>query len=310
MLDQISWPDIIMGGRTSGPTSVFDLGEIKIVTDSIQMSFSSRSTESPSPPKAAAVASVVSPHVDEPLPGYRLTWSDEFDQPGQPDPAKWGYEEGFIRNNERQLYVRDRRENARVEDGVLVIEARKEQFAIPHRTWFSKYARYTSASLFSKESWQYGRIEVRAKLPYGKGTWPAIWMLGTSGWWPACGECDILEHVGRQPGYIHTRVHFGRNLLLHRSNGSSLKVDTPWEDFHTYTMGWSRDEIAFFFDETLSYRFNIRKADRRDGTNPFRQPHHLKINVALGSWAGPIDDAIFPQRLLVDYVRVYQKADT
>src|SRR5690348_5754560 len=136
---------------------------------------------------------------------WKLVWSDEFEQPGLPDPAKWNYEEGFIRNNEAQFYTTNRSENARVENGMLVIEARKERFKNPAFDPEAKgrggprrnreYAEYTSASLTTrgKASWTYGRIEVKAKLPTARGTWPAIWTLGTNrqAGWPACGEIDI-----------------------------------------------------------------------------------------------------------------------
>ena len=270
------------------------------------MRFFSHSLESPSLSKAATVASAASPHADEPPPEYKLVWCDEFDYTGPPDPTKWSYEEGFIRNCESQLYVRDRRENARVEDSALVIEAHKEKFAIPHRTWLRKCAKFTSASLFSKESWQYGRIEVRAKLPHGRGVWPAIWTMG-EGKWPVCGEIDLMEFVGHSPNHIHARVHFGRCLLLHRSRGRSLEVCEPWRDFHVYSVEWTAEQVSFFYDEHCYFKFDVKVADRKDGTSPFCEPHHLKINLALGGvWGGAVDDEVLPQQFLIDYVRVFQ----
>src|SRR5215469_12052083 len=135
---------------------------------------------------------------------WKLVWSDEFDKPGLPDSTKWGYETGFVRNHEKQFYTGGRRENARVENGTLIIEARKEQY---------KDAEYTSASLTTqgKASWAYGRIEMRAKLPTGRGIWPAFWMLGTGHGkgvkWPDCGEIDIMELVGFHPETVEAHCH-------------------------------------------------------------------------------------------------------
>jgi beta-glucanase (GH16 family) len=207
---------------------------------------------------------------------WQLKWSDEFDKDGLPDPAKWGYEEGLVRNNEAQFYT-TRSENARVEGGVLVIEGRKEEFANPgfkegSDNWKEQkpFASYTSASLTTqgKASWQYGRIEVRAKIPQGKGIWPAIWTLGdniTQIGWPHCGEIDIMEFVGKEPEKIHATTHFALDGK-HSSKGNSIKVNKP-----------------------------------------FDKPHFLLINLALGgAWGGEIDDAVLPQKYLIDYVRVYQ----
>ena len=140
---------------------------------------------------------------------WELVWSDEFNYKGLPDKTKWDYEEGFVRNNESQYYTRARPENASVEGGVLIIECRKERFQPENHPPVA----YTAASLttLNKESWQYGRIEVRAKLPHGKGVWPAIWMLGTNiseVGWPACGEIDIMEFIGKEPGNIYGTLHY------------------------------------------------------------------------------------------------------
>jgi len=129
---------------------------------------------------------------------WKLVWSDEFDRPGLPDPAKWGYEKGFVRNQEKQYYTEARKENARVEGGMLIIESRREEYRNAH---------YTSASLTTQgtASWTYGRMEMRAKLPTGRGIWPAFWMLGINEsqvGWPACGEIDIMELVGFHPEVV------------------------------------------------------------------------------------------------------------
>ena len=258
-----------------------------------------------------------------PLPAaeWKLVWSDEFDTPGQPDPAKWGYEEGFIRNNERQYYTRDRRENARVENGMLVIEARKERFKFPSddsrkgkRSKGREYAEYTSASLttLNKASWTYGRIEVRAKLPTGRGTWPAIWTLGTDKrqlGWPACGEIDIMENVGFDPDLIHGNIHTkSYNHVQHTNKGSKITIAKPYQDFHVYAVEWRPDRIDFFVDKAKYFTFT--NEEKGDAAWPYDKPQYLILNIAIGGdWGGQkgIDDSIFPQRMYIDYVRVYQE---
>lgn len=170
--------------------------------------------------------------------GWKLVWSDEFDKPGLPDPAKWNYETGFIRNHEAQYYTDARLENARVENGMLVIEARKESFKNPDydptagtNNWkrSREFAAYTSACLTTQErvSWKYGRIEVRAKLPAGRGVWPAIWMLGTNRQdvgWPACGEIDIMEMVGFRPDMIYGHIHTTESVTTKKiHDGTGIK---------------------------------------------------------------------------------------
>jgi beta-glucanase (GH16 family) len=234
----------------------------------------------------------------------RLVWSDEFDVPGLPDSAKWSYEEGFVRNKEAQFYTQARPENARVEGGCLVIESRKEPWG---------KADYTSASLHTlgKASWTYGRIEVRAQLPTGRGMWPAIWLLGVNRSevrWPACGEIDIMENVGFDPDRICANIHTkAYNHVKKTNKGSSLAVPKPYEAFHVYAIEWTPERIDFFVDTTKYFTF------QNEGTGkdawPYDLPHYLILNTAIGgSWGGEngIDDSIFPQRFWIDYVRVYQ----
>jgi beta-glucanase (GH16 family) len=247
-----------------------------------------------------------------PPPGYTLVWSDEFsqDSDGLPDPKKWNYEEGFIRNNESQYYTKARKENARIEKGQLIIEGRREDYTPSGAR--APVARYTSAALETsgKADWQYGRIEVKAQLPAGKGVWPAIWTLGAdiaNVGWPRCGEIDIMELVGKEPGIIHGTLHYFANGK-HASNGGQLPVDKPDADFHVYAAEWTPDRVDLFVDNQEYFSFDTSLAEN-DGQNPFHKPHFLILNLALGgSWGGPIDDGIFPQRMTVDYVRVYQKS--
>ncbi len=239
---------------------------------------------------------------------WKLVWSDEFDYQGLPDKTKWDYEQGFVRNDESQYYTRARLENARVEGGMLILECRKEHFTPKHHA----PVEYTAASLITrkKASWQYGRIEVRAKLPQGRGVWPAIWTLGTNisrAGWPACGEIDIMEFVGKETNNIHGTLHYAVDGQ-HQSDSGTMETAKPNDDFHIYAVEWYPDRIDFFFDSKKYHTVLIDKAGKGE-ENPFRAPHYLLINFALGgSWGGPIDDTVLPQRFLIDYVRVYKEA--
>ena len=252
-----------------------------------------------------------------PGPPWKLVWSDEFDYEGLPDPKKWDYEEGFVRNNEAQYYTRARKENARVEGGMLVIEGRREKYAAPARPnarggGSGREVNYTSASLITrnKADWKFGRVEARAKLPQGLGVWPAFWMLGSTPHvgWPAGGEIDIMEFVGHTPGLVHATVHFQKDGK-HKSSGSKLAVEKPWDGFHVYAVEWFPDHMDFYFDEKKYHTFPISQADDKGG-NPFLKPQYLLINLALGgSWGKQIDDTILPQKYVIDYVRVYQRPE-
>ncbi len=238
---------------------------------------------------------------------WSLVWSDEFDQAGSPDTSKWAYDIGGSGwgNNELQYYT-DRPENARVENGSLIVEARKELF---------NGREYTSARLTtrSKADWLYGRVEVRAKLPTGVGSWPAIWMLpvGDSygdGGWPDNGEIDIMEHVGFDQDRIHGTVHTEKyNHSKNNQKGNSLTVAGASTAYHVYTIEWSPKRIEFFVDDTLYYIYH----NENEGwiSWPFDKSFRLILNVAVGGdWGGQqgVDDSSFPQVLEVDYVRVYE----
>lgn len=235
---------------------------------------------------------------------WTLVWSDEFDRPGPPDPATWGREEGYLRNNEAQYYTRDRPENARVEDGLLVIEARKDD-------WDGKPI--TSASLRTKglRSFRYGRIAVRARVPGGRGTWPAIWLLGDNvakAGWPACGEIDIMEYVGFQPDTIHANIHCAAyNHTKNNGKGSKLNVPRPWTGFHEFALEWHEDRMEFFCDDTRYFVY--RKERDAPAVWPFDRPHFLILNLAIGgAWGGAkgVDESLLPHRFEIDYVRCYE----
>jgi len=252
--------------------------------------------------------------------GWKLIWSDEFDKDGLPDSAKWTYEVGFVRNNEAQYYTRARLENARVEKGMLVIEGRKEkypnaEYKAGSDKWQEKaeFAGYTAASITTQGKFgvKYGRIEIRAKLPQGLGVWPAIWMLGTNITkidWPRCGEIDIMEFVGFEPEHIFATLHYSKDNK-HASKGNKIVTEKPFDDFHVYAVEWNAEKMDFYFDDRVYHTFNVDDAVE-DGYNPFRDPHYILLNLALGgSWGGKIDDSIFPQKFLIDYVRVYQQTE-
>ena len=252
-------------------------------------------------PLAASTVLDESGSVSTPARG-ELVWNDEFDGNGLPDASRWNYEVGFIRNKEQQYYTQRRSENARVENGVLVIEARREPY---------EGAQYTSASLTSVARWTYGRIEIRAKLPKGRGTWPAIWTLGTNireVGWPACGEIDIMEHVGFDPGRIHANVHtHAYNHVKGTNKGNSISVTGADDEFHVYDVVWTPQRISMSVDGQQYFTFDKESADT--AVWPFDQPQYLILNLAIGgAWGGQqgIDDAAFPARFLVDYVRVYR----
>lgn len=238
----------------------------------------------------------------------KLVWSDEFDKSGSPDPARWKYDIGGNGwgNNELQFYTDKRPENARVENGKLIIEARKEDY---------QNRKYTSARLLTQDrmAWKYGRIEAYAKLPQGRGTWPAIWMLGnnigTAGW-PRCGELDIMEHVGYDQGVVHGTAHTeAYNHVKGTQKEGKTTVPTASSDFHLYAIEWSDKQISFFVDDTRYYTVERSILGGTEDKWPFDQPFFLILNLAVGgNWGGSqgVDESIWPQRMEVDYVRVYQ----
>lgn len=240
---------------------------------------------------------------------WQLIWNDEFDYTGLPDSTKWSYDtEGNSTgwgNNEAQYYTAADSANAYVKDGLLTITARIDSM---------DGKRYTSARLITKEKgdWLYGRFEIRTKLPTGKGTWPAIWMLPTDweyGGWPASGEIDIMENVGYDPdtivGTAHTKSY---NHTIGTQKSGKIYIPTSYTDFHVYVLEWMADEYRLYVDDTHYYTFN------NEGTGfakwPFDKRFHLLLNLAVGGdWGGKegVDDSLFPHQFQIDYVRVYQK---
>lgn len=239
--------------------------------------------------------------------GYLLVWSDEFDLAGQPDSTKWLADTGRNRdgwyNNELQYYASGRLENAAVRDGRLVITARHESLSqLPD--WGGQ--RYTSARLITRglAEWTYGFFEVRAKMPCGRGTWPAIWMLGSGGRWPQDGELDILEHTGRDPDRVFSTVHTAAGSGG-AGQGGGRTLTTACSAFHDYQMHWTPARIVFSVDGVEHFRYV--NSGPGGAAWPFDAPQFMILNIAIGGdLGGPVDDTIFPVEMQVEHVRVWQ----
>ena len=242
----------------------------------------------------------------------KLVWSDEFDSGTLPDAGKWGYDVGDgcpnvcgWGNNELQYYTANRESNARIENGHLIIEAHREPMGGKE---------YTSARLVSKHKgdWTYGKVVASAKLPKGLGVWPAIWMLPTDwkyGGWPASGEIDIMEHVGYMPDSLFGSIHTTRfNHVIGTQVTKGVYSTSLSDTFHEYGIEWDADKIDFLFDGVGFQTFqNIKEGP---DAWPFDQSFHILLNMAVGgNWGGRkgVDTSIWPQQLIIDYVRVYQK---
>jgi beta-glucanase (GH16 family) len=231
----------------------------------------------------------------------KLVWEENFEGK-KLDETVWNYELGNgcpsicgWGNNERQVYTKI---NHKLKKGKLTITAKKEK-----ETYTS--TRITSAG---KKEFQYGRIEARAKLPVGEGIWPAFWMLGSNinnVGWPKCGEIDILEYVGKNPHLVYTSLHTQDS---HGETINSKKIVFPKieEGFHIFAVDWTKDKMEFFVDDKLVYTFQPEV--KNENTWPFNQPFYIIINMAIGgNFGGPeVDDSIFPQEYILDYVKVYQ----
>ena len=249
------------------------------------------------------------------LAAYRLVWSDEFSKPGRPDPANWRFEHGFVRNQELQWYQES---NAWVEGGRLVVEGRRERVPNPAYEAGSKdwrkareTAEYTSACMETRglHAWKYGRIEVRAKIAAKPGLWPAIWTLGVERPWPGNGEVDVLEYY--QDSILANTVYgvgSGTWKTVRTPYAEFAANDKAWDQkFHVWRMDWDESTIRLSLDGRLHNATDLASTVNPDGFNPFRQPHFLLLNMAIGSNGGDPSATEFPARYEVDYIRVYQK---
>lgn len=245
---------------------------------------------------------------------WTLTWSDEFNGPNDsaPDPAKWTFVTGGNGFGNKELeYYTSRPENAEIEDGNLVITARKEEYTGPDGV----ARNYTSARMqtMGKFDQAYGRFEARIKIPYGQGIWPAFWLLGAdmpTAHWPGAGEIDIMENIGREPGTVHGTIHGPGYSGAHGIGAPyALPSGRFADDYHVYAIEWQPNEIRFYVDAHL---YETRTpADLPEGTKwVYDHPFYILLNCAVGgNWPGnPDDSSTFPQKMLVDYVRVYKRS--
>lgn len=263
--------------------------------------------------QSSAAASLLNTHDTS---GYRLVWADEFNRDGQPDTANWNYEHGFVRNNELQWY---QPENAFCTNGMLTIEARKESrpnpaFVLESREWRKRREKieYTSSCLLTrgKQSWLYGRFELRARIDISPGLWPAWWTLGINQPWPGNGEIDIMEYYrGKLLANIACLGADKRaQWFSHTFSTDSLGAATWAEQFHVWRMDWTPSFIALYCDDQLLNKVAVDSLVNKDGSgfNPFRQPHYMLLNLAIGGDnGGDPSGTLFPKRMEVDYVRVY-----
>ena len=270
-------------------------------TELAQATLDPKRFPSPTPPRTAT------PSAD-----WKLVWAEEFEGPdGSPvNPETWSFEVGGHGwgNNELEYYT-DRLENAHLQNGNLVIEARKEDY---------QGRAYTSARLVTqgKAAWQYGRYEIRARLPAGQGIWPAIWMLPDSqtyGGWPTGGEIDIMEFLGHDRQTVYGTLHWGEP---HDSNGKSFVLTGGPDfsaDYHVFALEWAPEEFRWYVDGVHYHTVKEWKTSAKNASfpAPFDQPFYILLNVAVGGrWPGSPDAAtVFPARMYVDYVRVYQAQD-
>jgi beta-glucanase (GH16 family) len=248
---------------------------------------------------------------------YQLVWSDDFNRDGQADTTKWKFESGFVRNQEAQWY---QQENAVCEGGNLVITGKSQRKRNPNyiagsTNWKTnqEFIAYTSASVVMKpeHAFQYGKLEVRAKIDAQTGLWPAIWTLGTSGEWPSNGEVDVMEY-------------YDDKILANFAVGSETRFSAIWDDasmpvaslggalwasqFHVWTLEWEESRMRILIDGKLLNSIDLSQTiNKSDGKNPFRQPHYLLLNLAMGGTrGGSLANTILPSKYVIDYVRIYQ----
>ncbi|MGQ7855429.1 glycoside hydrolase family 16 protein [Pedobacter sp. WC2501] len=249
--------------------------------------------------------------------GFKLVWAEEFNGNGAPDPANWTYELGFERNEEFQWY---QRENAKCENGKLILEAKREKKTNPNfkegsNDWKKnrKEADYTSASIKTQglQSWLYGRFVMRGKIDIGDGIWPAWWTLGIKGSWPATGEIDMMEYYRKK--LLANIAFMGADRkdswFSTEKNIDSLGGQAWADQFHIWRMDWDENSIALYVDNQLLNKVPLDKLANQNGTNinPFKQPHYMLLDLAIGGkQGGDPSKTSFPARFEVDYVRVYQ----
>ena len=248
-----------------------------------------------------------------PLEGWTLVWNDEFNG-SSIDRGKWEHEvNGWGGGNNELQYYTDRPDNSYIEDGSLVIKALKETYTGEDGT-----REYTSARLrtLNRGDWLYGRFDIKAKLPYGKGLWPAIWMLPTNwvyGGWAASGEIDIMELLGQEPSRVYGTIHFGGEYPNNVQSGASYRLEGASfsDDFHLFTLEWDTTEFRWYVDGEIYYVQNQWYTAGVPYPAPFNKRFHLLLNVAVGgNWPGNPDPTTqFPQYMYVDYVRVYMKSE-
>lgn len=252
-----------------------------------------------------------------------LVWQDEFDVPGAPDPASWTFEEGFVRNREAQWY---QPQNATVRDGLLVIEGKRESRPNPlHKVdgksdWRTarETIEYTSACLYSTRTWLYGRVQVRARLQAEEGLWPAIWFLGAERarkGWPDCGEIDLLEYYDESilANFCWSAATPGKPYAQRWNTKKAPIADfiaqsPTWRtDWHIWEMNWTPERIDLLIDGTVVNSQRLDEVRNPDGTNPFRKPMFLLLNLAMGSSGGSLEKTRLPGRFEIDWVRVWQR---
>lgn len=249
---------------------------------------------------------------------YVLVFSQEFNDPGHPDETVWGYERGFVRNREAQWYQPG---NAEIRNGCLVIEARRERVKNSRnekdsRDWRRRreFGEYTSSSLTTrgKREWLYGRFEMRARIDTRAGLWPAWWTLGAGGrrGWPACGEIDIMEYYD---GFLLANACWakaggGENWDAAPRTLDEFEDENWSKQFHVWRMDWTEESVLIHVDDRLMNTIALDHTTNPDGSNPFREPHYMIVNLAIGGTrGGDPDQTEFPARYEIDYIRVYQK---
>lgn len=249
---------------------------------------------------------------------YKLVWSDEFNYNGSPDTTKWRMENGFMRNNEAQWY---QKENAVCQDGLLIITGEKADRPNPNfvegsNNWKTnrKKIKFTSASVVMKKehAFQYGKVQVRAKIDAQTGLWPAIWTLGVEGEWPSNGEVDIMEY-------------YGDSILANFAFAAQKRYNAIWDvakvalttlggkqwadQFHVWTLDWDENTMQISVDDILLNTIDLSKTiNKSDGRNPLKQPHYILLNLAMGgNRGGSLEKTDLPSMYFIDYVRVFQK---